>query len=130
MTVRFHPEFPNDIRKFEEGYKNISDGLAARFRNEVDQAIKAIEASPQGAGHFLQTGSGIVVVAFRRRNLRAFPFLCSMELQPIRCYSARSSPLARTPSHGSLDSDKILLLSLKCGGSIIIFAATSAAPLK
>src|SRR5947207_3496619 len=73
MTVRFHPEFPNDIRKFEEGYKNISDGLAARFRNEVDQAIKAIEASPQGAGHFLQTGSGIVV-AFRRRNLRAFPF--------------------------------------------------------
>ena len=42
MTVRFHPEFPNDIRKFEEGYKNISDGLAARFRNEVDQAIKAI----------------------------------------------------------------------------------------
>ena len=36
MTVIFHPEFPNDIRKFESGYAEISSGLALRFRAEVD----------------------------------------------------------------------------------------------
>lgn len=54
-------------------YQIISEGLAARFRTEIDEALEAIKASPQGAGHFLQTGSN-VVKAFRRRNLRAFPF--------------------------------------------------------
>jgi hypothetical protein len=47
--------------------------LAARFRNELEEALDAIKASPQSAGHFLQTGSK-VVREFRRRNLRAFPF--------------------------------------------------------
>ena len=37
------------------------------------EAIDAIKSSPQGAGHYLQTGSQ-VVHDFRRRNLRAFPF--------------------------------------------------------
>ena len=73
MRVLFHPEFPQDIRKFERDYKTISDGLAMRFRREIDEALNAIKSSPQGAGHFLQTGSKIVK-AFRRRNLRAFPF--------------------------------------------------------
>lgn len=73
MTVLFHPDFPRDIRKFEQDYQAISDGLAARFRREIDDGIEAIKHSPQSAGHFLQTGSG-VVTAFRRRNLRAFPF--------------------------------------------------------
>ena len=73
MRVVFHPEFPRDIRKFEADYKTISDGLGARFRQEVLEAIDAIKSSPQGAGHYLQTGSQ-VVQDFRRRNLRAFPF--------------------------------------------------------
>lgn len=47
--------------------------MAARFRNELEEALDAIKASPQSAGHFLQTGSK-VVREFRRRNLRAFPF--------------------------------------------------------
>ena len=73
MRVLFHPDFPKDIRRFERDYQAISDGLAARFRREIDQALEAVKLSPQGAGHFLQTGSA-VVTAFRRRNLRAFPF--------------------------------------------------------
>src|SRR4051794_2219758 len=73
MTVIFHPEFPNDIRKFEAGYGEISSGLAARFRDEVYSAVNEVKASPTAAGHFLNLGSSIVP-EFRRRNLKAFPF--------------------------------------------------------
>jgi hypothetical protein len=73
MKIVFHPEFPNDQRNFQAGYSEISDGLAARFRQEVDDAIEAIKASPDGAGHFVHAGPK-VVREFRRRNLRAFPF--------------------------------------------------------
>jgi hypothetical protein len=73
MKVLFHPGFPNDQRKFQGDYAAISEGLGARFRQEIDEAIKAIKASPAGAGHFVKTGS-TVVPEFRRRNLRAFPF--------------------------------------------------------
>ena len=72
MRVTFHPEFPKDIRRFEADYATISDGLAARFRQEIDDAVQAIKASPSGAGHFLNVESRIVPE--RRRNLRAFPF--------------------------------------------------------
>jgi hypothetical protein len=73
MKVLFHPEFPKDQRKFQEDYAAISEGLGTRFRQEIDEAIEAIKASPTGAGHFINTGS-TVVSEFRRRNLRAFPF--------------------------------------------------------
>ena len=73
MRVTFHPEFPKDIRRFETDYATISDGLAARFRQEIDEAVEAIKASPASAGHFLDVGSPIVP-KLRRRNLRAFPF--------------------------------------------------------
>ena len=73
MRVVYHPDFPKDIRKFEADYKAISDGLGIRFRNEVLDGIEAIKASPQSAGHYLETGSK-AVPEFRRRNLRAFPF--------------------------------------------------------
>ena len=73
MTVIFHPEFPNDIRKFKAGYGQISVGLADRFRDEIYLAVDAIKASPTSAGHFLNLGSSIVT-EFRRRNLKAFPF--------------------------------------------------------
>ena len=73
MRVIFHPEFAKDIRRFEAEYSQISDGLAARFRNEVDHAIDAIKSSPRAAGHFLNVGSSIVS-ELRRRNLKSFPF--------------------------------------------------------
>jgi hypothetical protein len=73
MRVLYHPDFPQDIRKFEEEYRRVSAGLAARFRAEVDEALTAITSAPQAAGHFLQTGSRVVPEC-RRRNLRAFPF--------------------------------------------------------
>src|SRR5687768_9710427 len=73
MKVMFHLEFPKDIRKFEAEYKRISEGLSARFRLKVDEAIQAVQRSPQGAGHYLQVES-TVVRSFRRRNLRGFPF--------------------------------------------------------
>lgn len=74
MKVVYHPEFPKDVRKFEAEYERVSPGLAARFRREVLDALTAIKGAPEAAGHFLQTGSQ-VVREFRRRNLRAFPFL-------------------------------------------------------
>jgi len=72
MTVIFHPEFPEDIRKFEAGYAQISSGLALRFRSEIDVAVATVKSAPQSAGHFLNLGSSIVP-EFRRRNLKAFP---------------------------------------------------------
>ena len=73
MKVVFHPEFPNDQRKFRADYAGISEGLAVRFQQEIDDAIEAIKAAPSGAGHFVNVVS-TVVPEFRRRNLRAFPF--------------------------------------------------------
>jgi hypothetical protein len=73
MRVIFHPEFPKDIRRFAAEYAQVSDGLAERFRQEVDAAVDAIRSAPSGAGHFLPAGSS-VVTELRRRNLRAFPF--------------------------------------------------------
>ena len=72
MTVIFHPEFPNDIRKFERQYSEISIGLAQRFRDEIEAAIDAIKTSPESAGHYLDLESPLVR-KLRRRNLKAFP---------------------------------------------------------
>lgn len=72
MRVTFHPEFSPDIRRFEAQYSRISVGLAARFRNEVLQAIEAVKRSPTSAGHFLATAAARSEL--RRRNLRSFPF--------------------------------------------------------
>jgi hypothetical protein len=41
MTVLFHPEFPNDVRKFTARYAEISTGLASRLRKEIDEAVIA-----------------------------------------------------------------------------------------
>jgi hypothetical protein len=73
MTVLFHPEFPNDVRRFSDTYARVADGLANRFRREVEDAISSIKLSPQSAGHFLNLSSTIVP-KLRRRNLRSFPF--------------------------------------------------------
>lgn len=74
MRVIFHPEFPNDVRKFEREYAEISIGLRQRFREEVYSAIDAIKASPERAGHFM-SGEPALARKLRRRNLKAFPFL-------------------------------------------------------
>ena len=73
MRVVFHPEFPRDIRKFEALYSPISESLAARFRQEVDDAVAAIQTSPRSAGHLLNCQSSLIS-ELRRKNLRAFPF--------------------------------------------------------
>ena len=73
MRVLFHPEFPQDVRRFADNYGKVSAGLATRFHAEVDAAIEAITQSPASAGHYLNLGSK-VVPELRRRNLRAFPF--------------------------------------------------------
>lgn len=72
MNVSFHPDFPDDILRFEKAYQEISDTLARRFKEEIESAIEAIKASPTSAGHFLDLGSEIVR-DLRRRNLRSFP---------------------------------------------------------
>jgi len=43
MRVVYHPEFPQDIKRFEAQYGEISDRLASRFRAEVDDAIERIK---------------------------------------------------------------------------------------
>ena len=73
MRVSYHPDFPKDIKKFETTYREISQGLASRFRADVENAIEHIKASPTSAGHFLNTGSRIAKDV-RRRNLHSFPF--------------------------------------------------------
>jgi hypothetical protein len=73
MKVRFHPEFPKDVRNFAGDYREISPALEERFRIEVNEAIATVKVSPTGAGHYLLTGSAIITDV-RRRNLRSFPF--------------------------------------------------------
>ena len=73
MKVVFHPDFPKDQLRFEAGYADISDGLAQRFRGEINEAVEAIKEAPSAAGHFINTGSKMVP-EFRRRNLSDFPF--------------------------------------------------------
>ena len=72
MRATYHPDFPRDIKKFEEQYREVSERVVVKFRAEVDSAIERIKASPNSAGHFLNTGSQIVKEV-RRRNLRSFP---------------------------------------------------------
>ncbi len=52
MKVLFHPDFPRDQRKFEADYAEISVGLAARFRTEIDDAIDAIKAATDSSRAF------------------------------------------------------------------------------
>lgn len=97
MKVLFHPEFASDQRRFEAEYTEISPGLSARFRAEVDAAIAAIKAAPTAAGHFINTGSTIVP-EFRRRNFEAFPFFvlygCTSDLLVFGAIvPTRSDPL-------------------------------------
>jgi hypothetical protein len=73
MRVSYHPEFAQDIKKYEGQYREISPRLGSRFRAEVSKAIERIKSSPGSEGHFLNTGSQIVKEV-RRRNLAAFPF--------------------------------------------------------
>ena len=73
MTVLFHPEFGQDILRFQAEYAGISSGLAERFRKDDDQAIEAIIRSPGSAGHIVQRASQSIEW-LRRRNLRSFPF--------------------------------------------------------
>src|SRR5437899_6124886 len=72
MRGTYHPDFPKDIKRFEEQYREVSERLAVRFRVEVDSAIERIRASPNSAEHFLNTGSQIVNEV-RQRNLHSFP---------------------------------------------------------
>jgi len=69
----YHPEFPKDIVRFAEVYEKLSPGLGARFRTSVDEGIELIKASPESAGHFVNTGSAIIRTV-RRRNLKVFSF--------------------------------------------------------
>lgn len=73
MTVLFHPQFPQDLKRYSAAYNQISPGLAFRFRLEIDESVQAVKQAPTSAGHFVNLGSKIVP-AVRRRNLRAFPF--------------------------------------------------------
>ena len=98
MRVLYHPEFPKDARKFERQYSAVSVGLAARFRNEFDQAIDSIKSSPLSAGHFLAT-EGAVEKCVRRRNFRSFPFfvlyaVVKEELMFGAVIPSRSDPLS------------------------------------
>lgn len=96
MRVIYHPEFSPDILRFEKAYLQISDGLAARFRDEVLQAIAAIKAAPTSAGHFLTTRAARSNL--RRRNLKSFPFFVLYGFTGAELYfgsliPSRSDPL-------------------------------------
>ena len=60
MKVIYHPEFPKHIKRFEAQYREVSEALAVRFRQAIDDAIQRIKASPGSAGHFVNTGSRVV----------------------------------------------------------------------
>ena len=73
MRVQFHPEFPQDVGRFELQYAAVSARLAVRFGAEIDEAVEDIRRAPRRSGHLLRAVSSSPV-EFRRRNLRSFPF--------------------------------------------------------
>jgi hypothetical protein len=73
MRIVYHPDFPREIKAAETQYREVSERLRARFRAEVDDAIKHVKVAPNSAGHFLNTGSQ-TIKEVRRRNLESFPF--------------------------------------------------------
>jgi len=73
MKVHYHPDFPRDIRKFFQKYREIYPALGERFLSEIDIAIADVIAGPDYAGHFVRLGTR-TVRTFRRRNLDSFPF--------------------------------------------------------
>lgn len=73
MRVFYHPDFPEDIRRYEKQYRVISENLAQRFRNEVASSVSMIREAPLRAGHLVRQRS-VEGLEFRRRNLRSFPF--------------------------------------------------------
>jgi len=98
VRVLFHPEFPQDQRRIQADYAEISEGLAIRFRQEIDDAIEAIKASPDGAGHFLNAGF-VIRREYRRRNLRVFPFFILYGLPEGSLIFASIIPIRSDPLH-------------------------------
>ena len=88
MRGLFHPDFPKDVRRFEAEYARISDGLASRFRREVDEAVDAITSSPNSAGHFLNLGSS-VVLNYGEEASGLFHFSSFTASLTTGCFSAR-----------------------------------------
>lgn len=82
MTVRYHPEFAQDVVRFAGQYRAISPRLGARFQSEGDEALTQIKTAPTAAGHFLNTGSTIVQEV-RRRNSSRFLISCSTDCTTI-----------------------------------------------
>jgi hypothetical protein len=50
MRVSYHPEFPQQIKKYEAQYLQISPSLGLRFRSEIHQSIQRNKSSPGSAG--------------------------------------------------------------------------------
>ncbi len=73
MRVLYHPDFPDQIKRFDRQYRKISDRLAFRFREDVDKALDQIKQAPTSAGHLLKVNSQIINDV-RRRNLVHFLF--------------------------------------------------------
>lgn len=93
MRIVQHPKFPQDIKRFEAPYREISDRLALRFRAEVEDAIERIKNPPTSAGHFLNTGSKIVREV-RRRNQSGFPVpFCMVCMMICSCFVLSSRAL-------------------------------------
>jgi len=81
MNIAAHEEFAKDQIKFWSGYSEISDRVAIRFQQQVDEAIFAIVAYPLAAGHFFYTGER-QVKHLRRRNFKRFPFFILYSYDP------------------------------------------------
>ena len=97
MIVGYHAEFGRDIRRFEEQYQKVSPRLGERFRQEIETGIEQAKSSPLSAGHFVNTGSRIVIEV-RRLNLRKFPFFIIYSFDGQRLFfggvvPSRSDPL-------------------------------------
>jgi hypothetical protein len=73
MKVVYHPEFSKDIRRFADEYGKAYPALGERFKHEAFDAVAAIKAGPNHAGHLARITSSILKHA-RRRNLPSFPF--------------------------------------------------------
>jgi len=56
MRVLYHPEFANEIRKFEARYAEVSSQPGERFCEEVDHSVEVIKSSPTSAGSLSESG--------------------------------------------------------------------------
>ncbi|WP_156469244.1 hypothetical protein [Cephaloticoccus primus] len=82
MKVIVHRRFTSEQQRVQHDYAlTASKEVCLRFREEIYEAMRSINLAPSAAGHPLPYPKN-PKVAYRRRNLKRFPFFIIYAYEP------------------------------------------------